>query len=379
MSSGARFQECRIRRDTLSAETCLAKSKLTAKRRFVSRAGIFPLNFARMANPFIHWIEAKGPCAPWLFLAVFLAASFLMLWRLEVLSAKGFEGTVLGTLVMPYCTGMGNLIFAFILGRNGGSGADVMTNSLVNNITNMTLVLGLPAIFWGIKVLPSQQKKKSSAAGKTQQLNRLALLLTLAAILFFTGAVWAMGRKGRIDFNDGLVLIGLFLFWQCFHVFEVLKSNVRQGKSLSWTLPFDLALLAIGAYGIYVSTDWLVAWISHIHAGFISAKYLGWLSGWLMVLPNAMLAVYYSWRGQPETVYASQVGDCHVSIPLCLGVYALYHTMAMPPFFHVAMFVLLGATLVHFFFVAVLGRLPRFSGWALVAAYGFFLWKGLLG
>ena len=332
-----------------------------------------------MANPFVHWIEAKGPWAPWLFLAVFLASSFLMLWRLEVLSAKGFEGTVLGTLVMPYCTGMGNLIFAFILGRNGGSGADVMTNSLVNNITNMTLVLGLPAIFWGIKVLPSQRKKKSREAGKTQQLNRLALLLTLTAILFFTGAVWAMGRKGRIDFNDGLVLIGLFLFWQCFHVFEVLKSNVRQGKSLSWTLPFDLGLLAIGAYGIYVSTDWLVAWISHIHTGFISAKYLGWLSGWLMVLPNAMLAVYYSWRGQPETVYASQVGDAHVSIPLCLGVYALYHTMAMPPFFHVAMFILLGATLVHFFFVAVLGRLPRFAGWALVAAYGFFLWKGLLG
>ena len=330
-----------------------------------------------MANPFLHWIEAKGTYAPWLFLAVFLAASFLMLWRLEILSAKGFEGTVLGTLVMPYCTGMGNLIFAFILGRNGGSGADVMTNSLVNNITNMTLVLGLPAVFWGIKVSPA--KKKSKAAGKTHELNRLALLLTLTAILFFTGAVWAMGRKGRIDFNDGLVLIGLFLFWQCFHVFEVLKSNVRQGKSLSWTLPFDLALLAVGAYGIYVSTDWLVAWISHIHTGFISAKYLGWLSGWLMVLPNAVLAVFYSWRGQPETVYASQVGDAHVSIPLCLGVYALYHTMAMPPFFHAAMFILLGATLVHLFFVVVLGRLPRFAGWALVAAYGFFLWKGLLG
>jgi cation:H+ antiporter len=92
-----------------------------------------------------------------------------------------------------------------------------------------------------------------------------------------------------------------------------------------------------------------------------------------------MLAVYYSWRGQPETVYASQVGDSHVSIPLCLGIYALYHTMTMPPFFHVAMFILLGAALVHFFFVAVLGRLPRFAGWTLVAAYGFFVWKGLLG
>ena len=336
-----------------------------------------------MPNPFIHWIEAKGPWAPWLFLAVFLAASFLMLWRLEVLSSKGFEGTVLGTLVMPYCTGMGNLIFAFILGRNGGSGADVMTNSLVNNITNMTLVLGLPAVFWGIKVLPSRNPnspRKKSSAGRTQELNRLSLLLTLLAVLFFTGAVWAMGRNGMIGFNDGLVLVGLFLFWQCFHVFDVLKSNVQHGKSLSWTLPFDLALLAVGAYGIYISTDWLVHWISNpALTGFISAKHIGWLSGWLMVMPNAMLAIYYSWRGQPETVYASQVGDSHVSIPLCVGIYALYHTMVLPPYFGLAMFILVGATLVHFFFVALLGRLSRFAGWALVAAYAFFLLRGLLG
>jgi cation:H+ antiporter len=339
-----------------------------------------------MANPFIHWIEARGSYAPWLFLALFIAASFLMIWRLEVLSAKGFEGTVLGTLVMPYCTGMGNLILAFIYGYNGLDGADIATNNLVNNVTDMTLVLGLPAIFCGIKVMPSKGKakgkspaKKSVDAGKTHELNRLALLLTLTAILFFTGAVWAMGRKGRIDFNDGLVLIGLFLFWQCFHVFEVLKSNVRQGKSLGWTLPFDLALLAIGAYAIYVSTDWLVHWVQNsVHHGFVKDNF-GMVSGWITVLPNAMLALYYTWRRQPETVYASQVGDCHVSIPLCLGVYALYHTMAMPLFFLTGIFILLGATLVHFFFVAVLGRLPWYVGVALILAYCYFLKIGLLG
>jgi cation:H+ antiporter len=330
----------------------------------------------------IHWIEARGAAAPWLFLALFLVSSLLMIWRLEEMSADGFEGTVLGTLVMPYCSGMGNLIFAFILGRSNGSGADVMTNSLVNNVTNMTLVLGVPAIFWGIKVLPPKKAKPArnpkKDAGKTHELNRLSLLLTLLAVLFFTGAVWALGRKGTLNFNDGLVLVGLFLFWQCFHVFEVLKSNVRQGKSLGWTLPFDLALLAIGSYGIYVSTDWLVNWTSQIHTGFISAKYLGWLSGWLMVLPNALLAVYYSLRRQPETVYASQVGDAHVSIPLCLGIYALYHTMVLPAFFQTGMFILLGATLVHLFFIAVFGQLPRFAGVALVLAYGYFLAKGLL-
>jgi len=51
---------------------------------------------------------------------------------------------------LPYCSGMGNLIFAFILGETGGKGSDVMTNSLVNNVTNMTLVLGLPAVAWSL-------------------------------------------------------------------------------------------------------------------------------------------------------------------------------------------------------------------------------------
>lgn len=337
-----------------------------------------------------HLIEARGQSAPWLFLALFLAASLLMLWRLEAMSRRGFEGTVLGTLVMPYCSGLGNLVFAFILGRSGGNGADVMTNSLVNNVTNMTLILGIPALLWGIRVLPAKENSskggkarassgKSNAAGKTHELNRLSLLLTLTAVLFFTGAVWALGRKGHLNASDGLVLIGLFLFWQCFHVFDVLKHNVRQGQSLGWTLPVDLALLALGAYGIYLSTDWLVHWVSNIQTGFVSAKHLGWLSGWLMVLPNALLAVYYGWRGQPETVYASQVGDSHISIPLCIGIYTLYQTMPIAPFVNTGMGILVGATLVHFLCVALFGQLPRLVGWVLVAAYGVFLYKGLLG
>jgi cation:H+ antiporter len=330
-------------------------------------------------------MESQGVYAPWLFLLLFLIASSLMIWRLEAMSAGGFEGTVLGTLVMPYCSGMGNLIFAFILGRSGGNGADVMTNSLVNNVTNLTLILGLPAIIWGINVLPKAEpakgkKKKNDSGGSPQsELNRLTLLLTLTAVLFFTGAVWALGRKGHLDFNDGLVLIGLFLFWQCIHVFEVLKSNARGGKSVfSWMLPVDLALLAVGAFAIYMSTNWLVNWLSHLHTGFISAKNLGWLSGWLMVLPNALLALYYGWAKKPEVVYTSQVGDAHISIPLCLGIFALFHPLQLPAFFQTGMFILLGATLFHFVFVALFGKLPRFAGLILIGAYGWFVWRGLL-
>lgn len=337
-------------------------------------------------NPFIHWIEAKGIFAPWLFLALFLLASLVMIWRLEALSARGFEGTVLGTLVMPYCSGLGNLIFAFDYGRLHREGGDVMINSLVNNVSNMTLILGLPAIIWGITVIPMAKKtadggkKKAEAGDSAHAVNRLSLLFTLLAILFFTGVVWAMGRKGRLDFNDGLVLVGLFVFWQCIHVFEVLKQDARRGKSaLGWMLPVDLALLAVGAYGIYVSTDWFVHWVDNTaRHGFVH-EHVGWVSGWVMVLPNAVLAFYYGWRKQPEVVYTSQVGDAHVSIPLCIGIYALFHPMTMPSFFHTGMELLLGATAVHLLFVIFLGRLPRLVGVALVGAYGYFLWKGLLG
>ncbi len=287
---------------------------------------------------------------------------------------------MLGTLIMPYCSGIGNLIFAFVVGRTGGSGAEVMINSLVNNVTNLTLLIGLPTIFWSMSLAPkaSGKKKKSKKRGENieHRINRLSLLLTLTAVFVFTGAVWALGRDGRLDFNDGMVLTGLFLFWQMFHVFDVLKSNARQNRSFTPMLLVDLAALGIGAYATYVSIDWLVTWLSHIQTGFISAKNLGLLSGWLMVLPNGLLALYYGWRGNPEIVYTSQVGDGHICIPLCVGIFAMYQSFAMPAMFETGMITLFAATIAHVVCIAVFGGLPRILGVGFVIAYMVFLAKG---
>jgi cation:H+ antiporter len=330
-------------------------------------------------NSWIHQIETTGAWAPWAFLGLFIAASLLMIWRLEAMSDGGFEGTVLGTLIMPYCSGIGNLIFAFLLAHKGGPGEEVMTNALVNNVTNLTLLIGLPAILWQAKPAAAARGKPKKGGGQpAHQLHRLSTLLTLVAVLFFTGAVWALGRDGKLTFNDGLVLVGLFLFWQCFHVFEVLKSNTRGGKSLGWTLAVNLVLLGVGAYASYVSIDWLVAWLGKIDTGFISVQRLGWLSGWLMVLPNAILALYYGWRRKPEIVYTSQVGDGHICLPLCVGIYALHHPLPLPNFFLTGVYLLGGATVIHLLCVGVVGRLPRLMGFVLVAGYGFFLKQGLL-
>lgn len=327
-------------------------------------------------------MEAAGPWAPWLFLLMFLAASMLMIWRLEALNASGLDGTVLGTLVMPYCSGIGNLIFAFVMAKKKDSGAEVLTNCLVNNVTNLTLLIGLPTLLWA-KASSATQKTKGSKKQKQKEtqerrINKLSMLLTLAAVLFFTGAVYVMAADGPINASKGLILIGLFLFWQCFHVFEVLKSNAQKNRSFGWMLPLDLLLLGVGAYGIYLSTDWLVDWTSKIHTGFISARYLGWLSGWLMVVPNGLLAFYYARRGNPEVVYTSQVGDGHICIPLCIGLFALYQPIHAQPFFQTGLSILLSTTVLHFCAIALWGRLPRLLGWLLTGAYAVFLYTGLL-
>jgi cation:H+ antiporter len=283
---------------------------------------------------------------------------------------------------MPYCSGIGNLIFVFVVARQGLPGTEVMTNCLVNNITNMTLCIGLPAMIWGAPLWSSkrQRRRRRPREEASRRLNRLSMLLTLLAVLFFTGAVWALAREdARLSFGDGLVLVGLFLFWQCFHVFDVLKTNVRQNRSLPWTVVADGVLLVVGAYGVYLSVQGLVEWIARSQTGLLSVQHLGWLSGWLLVLPNAGLALYYGWRRQPEVIYTSQVGDGHVCIPLCVGLSAVYRPLAVPSFFEAGVLVLAGTVFIHTIVVTVFGQLPRALGWVLTAVYGYFLYRGFLG
>lgn len=311
-------------------------------------------------------------------MGVFLAASALMIWRLQAIESKGFEGTVLGTLIMPYCSGFANLVFAFVMSRAGGKGSTVMENCIVNNVTNLTLILGLTTLFFatsaGQKTAPGKKKLPVQA----QRLNRLDLLFTLVALFLFTGTLWALAKDGTIGFYDGLVLVALFVFWQVLHVFEILKNNVRKNRGFHWSIGFDLLLIAAGAYGIYYSVNYLVDWVSTINSPYIGVKDLGWLSGALMVLPNAFIALYYGYVGRQDIVVTSQVGDGHICIPMCIGLFALFDPIKIPGFFQIGIYVIAGAAVLHFLSIAVMGRLPRPLGIVLLGAYGVFIYTGVV-
>jgi cation:H+ antiporter len=341
-------------------------------------------------NPLSEIIDGAGLSGVGTYLGLFLSASLLMIWRLDALLKHGLEGTALGTLVMPYCSGLGNLIFVGLIASGRGPASEVLTNCLVNNVTNLTLILGLPALVWGLHLRAGGQPPKkragksrapSVAAGTddpTHALNRLSLLLTLAAVVFFSGVTWALGADGQLDASDGLVLIALFLFWQCFQVFDVLKHNVRRQQSFGAGFYLDVVIVLVGAFGLYTSIDWLVTWLAAQQGGFVNASNLGWLSGWLMVVPNALLAFYYAARRRADITYASQVGDGHICIPLCVGLAAMIAPLPVPTFFETGLAVLIGAAAVHATCVLTTDGLPRWMGWPLVIAYAGFVAAGLL-
>jgi cation:H+ antiporter len=319
-------------------------------------------------------ISSLGAFAPVTCILIFLLASLLVVWRLEVLSGQGVEGTVLGTIVMPFCSGMGNIVFALVMARNNGSGEEVVINSLFNNVTNMTLLIGGPVLIWGMTRIPV---KKTKAVVLEHKMGRLSLALNLVAALFFSVFVWLLASDGNLTRMDGYVLLLLFVFWQCFHVYDVKKTNLLKKKSYPLTLPLEIALLLLGAVGVFISTDWLVQWFQTLESATVSPQILGWASGVLMVLPNALLAFYYGSKKRMDVVYTSQSGDAHICIPLCIGIFAIFHDIPTSVFLQTSLVILMGLCAAHLIFVVTLGKLPRMVGGLLLAAFGWFIWVGL--
>ncbi|MBN2162864.1 MAG: hypothetical protein JXR25_09975 [Pontiellaceae bacterium] len=319
-------------------------------------------------------ISSLGAFAPYVCILLFLLASLLVVWRLEVLAGQGVEGTVLGTIFMPFCSGMGNIVFAVVVALQNGSSDDVLINCLFNNVTNLTLLIGAPVLIWGMARIP---RKKSQAAMREFRMGRLSLSLNLVAALFFTFIVWLLAADGVLEWTDGAVLLALFVFWQCFHVYDVKKTNLLKKKSYPKTLVVDVILLLFGASLVFISTDWLVQWFQSLESEQVPVRLLGWASGVLMVLPNALLAFYYGARGRMDVVYTSQSGDAHICIPLCIGLFAVFRPIPSGSFFQQSLLIVMGLCGAHLVFVLLVGRLPRIFAALFLAAFGYFLWTGL--
>lgn len=198
------------------------------------------------------------------------------------------------------------------------------------------------------------------------------MLLTLAAVLFFAGATRVLAEDGVLGFSDGLMLVGLFVFWQSFQACDALKHHARERISLGAGFRLDIALVPAGALVLFTGIGERVTWLARRPFGFFRAENLGWL----MVLPNALLAFFYAARRRPEVVYASQVGDGHICIPLGIGLFALIKPLPLPAHATAGLIVLMAGAGLHLLCLLFAGGLPRWMGGLLFAACAAFVLTG---
>jgi cation:H+ antiporter len=307
----------------------------------------------------------------WQLVLCFLACSLLMIFRLNAIEKNGFEGTLVGTLIMPYFSGFPNLCFAYFMARDQAPGSIVLENCLVNNITNLTLVLAFPAMFGGLNLLRAK-------SGKEPKINHLSLLMSLMALIFFSAFLFFVSQDKIISSADGLLLVGIFFFWQLYPVFDLLKNNTRKSQTLQKRILIDFILIGLCAWGIFSSVENLMTWLSDQKAGFFSRQHMGVLSGIFMVIPNGFLAVYYASIKRADIAYTSQIGDCHICIPLCIGIFAIFSPIQVPFSFQWPLFILMGVSAAHFILTAFMGKLPRFAGVMMACLYGFFIYKEMI-
>ena len=100
-----------------------------------------------------------------------------------------------------------------------------------------------------------------------------------------------------------------------------------------------------------------------------------------MVLPNAFLAIYYSAKKRSDIAYSSQIGDGHICIPLCMGVFCLFSEEITIPLesFDQFIAIIAGTAALQSIFVSTSGRLPKWLGAALILCYLWLMSTGLLG
>ena len=136
-------------------------------------------------------------------------------------------------------------------------------------------------------------------------------------------------------------------------------------------------MILFGSFFTLIAVDGVVASILENSSGFFSSAQLGILTGWLMVLPNALLAFYYAWKRRADVVYSSQIGDGHICIPLCIGLFAFFEPIPVSEVLAMGMVRIAGLGARHLFCVLFIQRLPKFVGVGLILGYGYLLYNQL--
>lgn len=296
--------------------------------------------------------------APLLVLVV--AASFMVRYIARIAVYLGMSEFVISFIIVGFSTSIPEL-FVGITSAWSGNPALSLGNLIGANIADLTMVIGIPILLSrGIRI------STKSAKGDVYPMFAIAALpLVLMAI------------GNELSRFDGLILIGVFIFYIYFMVRkDKTKNKLGEHKAAKWQIAKDVFLFFLCLALVLGSANFVVQGATALAIGLglplimIGLVFLGIGTS----LPELTFNIRSVLQKHPEMAVGNSIGSVVVNSSLILGIVALIHPIqeALAYYFTSWIFLLL-VSFIIISFVKSGSRLTWHEGVALIMLYFFFL------
>jgi len=308
----------------------------------------------------------------WMQLVALLAGFTLLVWGAErfVMGAAstarllGVSPLLIGLTIVGFGTSAPEMLVSLMASLNNNPGLAV-GNAIGSNITNVALILGITAVLVPLSVHSGTVHRE------------------LPILLGTTVIAWLLLRDGRLDFIDGLLLLGglavmlTWVIWLGLHSRDKdpmqeeyaaeIPTNMTLGYSLFWLL-FGIVIL-VGSSRLLV---WGAVGIAEAYG--VSDLVIGLTIVALGTsLPELAASVASALKNEPDIAIGNVIGSNMFNLLAVLGIPGIIRPDAVDPaVLSRDMPVMVGLTialLVMAWGFRGEGRINRFEGALLLACY----------
>ena len=287
-------------------------------------------------------------------------AEFVLRGAVSLARRLGVSPLIIGLTVVAYCTTMPELLVSLEAAVRGAPGISI-GNIVGSNICNLLLILGAAACVCPMMVNPREVRFEGAIA-------------VGVAALFIT-----LGLAGSLSRIDGVLLLA------CLAAFTVI--SVRRARrnppeahadedAVDRPVWWVLGTLAVGLGCLVLGSHLLVEGAIGL------ARLLGVSEAVIGVtvvavgtsLPELATAVVSAYRGHSEVAVGNVLGANIFNLLAIGGLVATVHPLDIPGhLLHLAIWTMLGATVVLISWLAFRGRLGRLAGVLSLAVYALYV------
>ncbi|KAB7613978.1 calcium/sodium antiporter [Amylibacter sp. SFDW26] len=276
----------------------------------------------------------------------------------------GIPALIVSLTIVAFGTSAPELLISIKAALTGSAGL-ALGNVVGSNIANVLLVLGLPALLFGISGQDASPKSNF-------------IYMMISTVIFV-----AMGLTGTLTFLNGVILLGLLVF-VLFRAYQNAQKSRSAMKAATGEIPDAdnvwwkiLVALAIGVIGLPLGANLLVEGAVNIakQAGVEDA-----IIGLTLVaigtsLPELATTVMAAYRKEADVAFGNVIGSNLFNLLGVIGATSLITSMPVSQeFIGFDFWIMLASSFVLFPFIWFKINLGKFWGAVFLASYTVYIW-----